>query len=83
MSDMDNLSKTSRLNSAILESLKQYVYLFKEKEFLDNKKSFGKLSIISETFQRCYLQDKNTDSFFSNLKGRETKKTLYHFLIPI
>ena len=56
-----------RFNLAILESFKQYVYLFKEKNFLDNKKNLGKLSIISETFQRCYLGDPKTDSYFLNL----------------
>ena len=56
-----------RFNLAILESFKQYVYLFKEKKFLDNKKNLGKLSIISETFQRCYLGDPKTDSYFLNL----------------
>ena len=54
-------------NSAILESLKQYIYVFKEKKILDNKKNFGKLSIISETFQRCYLNDQKTESYFSGL----------------
>ncbi len=62
-----NFSEQDRFNSAVLESLKQYVYLFKEKEFLNNKKNFGKLSIISETFQRCYLGDPKTDNYFSNL----------------
>ena len=67
------LIKTSQLktlntfNSAILESLKQYIYVFKEKKILDNKKNFGKLSIISETFQRCYLNDRKTESYFSDL----------------
>ena len=56
-----------RFNLAILESFKQYVYLFKEKNFLDNKKNLGKLSIISETFQRCYLGDPKTDNYFLNL----------------
>jgi len=56
-----------RFNLAILESFKQYVYLFKEKNFLDNKKNLGKLSIISETFQRCYLGDPKTDSYFLNI----------------
>ena len=56
-----------RFNLAILESFKQYAYLFKEKNFLDNKKNLGKLSIISETFQRCYLGDPKTDSYFLNL----------------
>ena len=54
-------------NSAISESLKQYIYLFKEKNFLDEKQNFGKLTIISEAFQRCYLNDKNTDSYFRKL----------------
>ncbi len=56
-----------RFISAILESLKQYIYVFKENRILDNKKNFGKLSLISETFQRCYLGDKKTESYFSNL----------------
>ena len=38
-----NLSKSDRFNSAILETLKQYLYAFKEKKILDNKKNFGKL----------------------------------------
>ena len=50
-----NLSEIDRFNGAILESLHQYLYVFKEKKILKNKKSFGKLSFISETFQRCYL----------------------------
>ncbi len=62
-----NFSKSDRLNSAIVESLKQYIYVFKEKKILDDKKNFGKLSIISETFQKCYLNDSDTDTHFSNL----------------
>ncbi len=69
----DYLKKLTKLpfqdkfNVAILESLKQYVYVFKEKRILDNKKYLGKLSIISETFQRCYLEDKSTEAYFSKL----------------
>ena len=65
--DAFNFSEQDRFNLAILESLKQYVYLFKEKKFLDKKKNFGKLSIISETFQRCYLKDPKTENYFLNL----------------
>ena len=56
-----------RFASAVLESLRQYVYVFKEGKISNDKKNFGKLSIISETFQRCFLKDKNTDSYFLNL----------------
>ncbi len=63
----NNFTEQDRFNLAILESLKQYVYLFKEKKFLDDKKNFGRLSYISETFQKCYLDDPNTGRFFSKL----------------
>jgi len=59
--------KQDRFDIAILESLEQYIFLFKEKKFLDKKKNFGKLSIISETFQRCYLGDPKTDNYYYNL----------------
>ena len=59
--------QTDRLNLAILESLKQYIYVFNENKILDNKKKLGKLSIISETFQRCFLDDQATDAYFLNL----------------
>jgi len=63
----NNFTEQDRFNLAILESLKQYVYLFKEKKFLDDKKNFGRLSYISETFQKCYLDDPNTGRYFSKL----------------
>ena len=63
----NNFAEQDRFNLAILESLKQFVYLFKEKKFLDDKKNFGRLSYISETFQKCYLDDPNTGRYFSKL----------------
>ena len=63
----NNFAEQDRFNLAIIESLKQYVYLFKEKKFLDDKKNFGRLSYISETFQKCYLDDPNTGRYFSKL----------------
>ena len=67
LKNISDLSQPDRFHKAILESLSQYIHVFKEKRFLNNKKSLGKLSIISETFQRCYLGDNDTDSYFSNL----------------
>ena len=64
---ISSLYQTDRFNVAILESLKQYIYVFKEKKILDNKKNLGKLSLISETFQKCFLSDKATDTYFFNL----------------
>jgi len=64
---IDTLKELDRFNLAILESLKQYIFVFKERKILNNKKNLGKLSIISETFQRCYLGDNSTDKYFSDL----------------
>ena len=80
ITNMNNLDQQSKLNSAIIESVKQYIYVFKEKKFLDNKKNLGNLSIISETFQKCYLGDQNTDAYFINLfNGAEADYTRYIF----
>ena len=56
-----------RFNLVISETLRQYIYTFKNKKILSNKKNFGNLSLISQTFQRCYLQQNSTGSFFLNL----------------
>ncbi len=57
----------NRINLVIFETLKQYIYTFKNKKILNNKKNFGNLSLIAETFQRCYLNDEKTGAFFVNL----------------
>jgi len=62
----ENLKK-KRFNYIIFNSLKQYVYVFKNKKILKENKNLNNLSFISETFQRCYLGDDNTGSFFSKL----------------
>ncbi len=65
--EMENFVSDDRVDAAILESLKDYIFTFKEIKILKNKKNFGKLSSISEAFQRCYIQDNNTDAYFSKL----------------
>ncbi len=67
LSNAINFTKDDKFNLAILKSLKQYIYVFKEKKILNNNKNLGKLSIISETFQRCYLEDPKTETYFLNL----------------
>jgi len=62
----ENLQK-NRINYIILNSLKQYAHVFKNKIITKENKNFGNLSLIAETFQRCYLGDESTGSFFSKL----------------
>jgi len=61
------LAQPSNLDTAIVETLEQYIFVFKEKKILRDKKNFGKFSTISETFQKCYLGSNDTDTFFKKL----------------
>ena len=55
-----------------------YVEVFKNKKILEENQNFGNLSLIAETFQRCYLDDNNTDSFFLKLiNNSETDYSRY------
>ena len=82
ISDALNFVENDGFKIAILESLKQYIFVFKENKILDEKKNFGKLSIISETFQRCYLDDPKTDDYFLDLinddKGDYTRYVYFY-----
>ena len=59
--------QTDRFNYIIVNSLIQYADVFENKKIRNKKNNFGNLSLITETFQRCYLDDKKTDTFFSKL----------------
>ena len=79
-SEVKNINNLDRFNLAIFDSLKEYVYVFREKKISEKQKKLGKLSNISETFQRCYLKDKNTSVFFSNLiNDKEADYSRYIF----
>jgi tetratricopeptide (TPR) repeat protein len=56
-----------RLSLIIAETLKQYLYVFEENKISKTKNKFGNFSFINEVFQRCYLNDKSTKTYFGNL----------------
>ena len=51
----------------IYEVLKNFNDLFLSKKINPNKKNFGKLSLINQAFQYCYLNQPETSSTFINL----------------
>ena len=51
----------------IAETLKQYLYVFEENKISKTTNKFGNFSFINEVFQRCYLSDKNTKTYFKSL----------------
>ena len=56
-----------RFSQIIAETLKQYLYVFEKNKISNIKNKFGNFSFINEVFQRCYLNDKNTKTYFDNL----------------
>ena len=67
LAEVPEFLQKEQFDFIILHSLKQYADVFNNKKIQKRKNNFGNLSSISETFQRCYLNDKNTESFFSKL----------------
>ena len=56
-----------RLSLIIAETLKQYLYVFEENKISKTKDNLSNFSLINEVFQRCYLNDKSTKTYFKNL----------------
>ena len=72
--------KLSQFNSAILDNLRDYVFVFNEKRLPNDIKNYGNLSIISTTFQRCYLGNAKTKTFFLKLVNNDDADlTRYNF----
>ena len=71
ISETKKYIKLNRFNSAVLDNLRDYVFVFNEKRLPNDLKNYGNLSIISTTFQRCYLGDAKTKTFFSKLLNND------------
>ena len=67
LAEVKEYHTNDNLNSIVLRTLEEYLNVFKNKEIRDVNNNFGNLSKISETFQRCYLDDKSAKSLFLNL----------------
>jgi tetratricopeptide (TPR) repeat protein len=65
------LINNDRISLIIVETLKQYLNVFEENKIPKTKNEFGNFSFINEVFQRCYLNDKNTEIYFDKLVNSE------------
>ena len=78
------LANQDRLQPVIIEVLKELIYVFNNKKILNKKKNYGNISIISETFQRCFLNDQGTESFFlkiiDNNKGIDFSRYTFFYI---
>ena len=55
----------------ITETLRSYLDLFTKKKIIRTNKDFGKLSLITNAFQLCYLNSKNSNNSFLDLINSE------------
>ena len=55
----------------ITETLRSYLDLFTNKKIIRTNKDFGKLSLITNAFQLCYLNSKNSNDSFVDLINSE------------
>ena len=80
LSEIPEKYSKDRLNSVIVSSFAQYVDVFNNNKIQKEKKNLGNLSFISETFQRCYLDDESTNSYFLKLiNNSQTDYSRYIF----
>jgi tetratricopeptide (TPR) repeat protein len=64
---ISELKENNTFQLIIYESLKNYVYLFENKKRSINKKNFGNLNLINETFENCYLDTNETEKSYIKL----------------
>ena len=62
-----NLSDENTYEFIIIKTLESFNNLFKKKKLQYSTSDFGKLSLIVNAFQNCYLNSDKTDSHFLNL----------------
>ncbi len=83
LAEVPEYLQKDQFNFIIINSLEEYINVFINKKIQKEKQNFGSLSLISETFQKCYLDDKNTSSFFSRLindKQADYSRYIYFYL---
>ena len=62
-----NVSNENTYEFIIFKTLESFNNLFKNKKLRSSTSDFGKLSLIVNAFQNCYLNSNKTDSHFLNL----------------
>ena len=67
LNELSKFKKNGTFELIIYESLKNYIYLFENKETRSDNNFFGNLSIINKTFHSCYLGEKEAQTNFENL----------------
>ena len=71
LNKLGNFENNDNYEFVIYKIVEDYNKLFLTKKIQKNKENFGKLSLITNTFQNCYLNSKKKNSNFINLINSE------------
>ena len=69
-----------RISLIIVETLKEYLFLFEESKLPNIEQKFGNFSLINEVFQRCYLGDKKIDNYFNKIVNAEDNSNYSRYI---
>ena len=73
LSTLDNIESDDTFELVIKETLYSYINLFLEKKIHKTKGDFGRLNLITESFQQCYLNNQKSIQYFKALLENEEK----------
>ena len=71
MRELSKFQNNDTYQIIITETLRSYLDLFTNKKIIRTNKDFGKLSLITNAFQLCYLNSKNSNNSFLDLINSE------------
>ncbi len=86
INDLKFFKEMGTYELVIYETLKSYIYLFKNKKINKKNNNFGQLSLITNSFQNCYLNTNKTKANFLNLinsKDADYSRYLFFYLSSI
>ena len=67
LNELSRFKEHSTFELIIYESIKNYIYLFENKQTLSNGNTLGSLTLINNAFHSCYLEEEQTEIHFENL----------------
>jgi len=67
LKELKNYQDIGTYEFIIYETIKSYNDLFFKKKIKKKEQNFGKLSLITNTLQNCYLNSSKTEALFSNI----------------
>ena len=67
LNELSRFKENSTFELIIYESIKNYIYLFENKQTLSNGNTLGSLTLINNAFHSCYLEEEQTEIHFENL----------------